>query len=68
MQHPASFMCHTTIGYKINRNKLSHEIALQLLDITGSKEYMYLYNYRTDRPEMMSGSGTIPNLYYKIEF
>ncbi len=68
MQHPASFMCHTTISYKINRKKLSHEIALQLLDITGSKEYMYLYNYRTDKPELVSGSGTIPNLYYRIEF
>jgi hypothetical protein len=68
MQYPTNFQCHFTVGYKINRNRLSHEIALQMLDVTGSKEYMYLYNYRADKPELMSGSGTIPHLYYKIEF
>ena len=62
------FLCHFTVGYKINRNKFSHEFALQMMNLTGDKEYYYNYNYRKDQPELNSGTGTIPNLYYKIEF
>jgi hypothetical protein len=68
VQHPPEILCHFTVGYKINRNKLSHEIALQMMNLTGSKEYYYEYNYRTDQPQLNSGTGTIPNFYYKIEF
>jgi hypothetical protein len=68
VQHPTDFLCHFNIGYKINRNKLSHEIALQVINLTGSKEYLYHYNYRTDKPELMEGTVTLPNIYYKIEF
>jgi len=39
-----------------------------MMNVTGVKEYWYEYNYRTDQPERLSGTGTIPNLYYKIEF
>ena len=67
-QFPPDFFCHFNIGYKINRNKLSHEFALQILNLTGAKEYFHEYNYRLDKPERHSGTGTIPNLYYKIEF
>ena len=67
-QYPTDFLCHFNIGFKMNRNKLSHEIALQMINLTGSKEYMYEYNYRLDKPERIGGTGTIPNLYYKIEF
>jgi hypothetical protein len=67
-QYPSGFLCHFTIGYKINRNKLSHEIALQMMNLTGSKEYGYGYNYNTDQPERFSGTGTIPNLHYRIAF
>ena len=68
LQHPAEFLCHLNVGYTINRNKLSHEFALQILNLTGSKEYYYSYNYRTDQPEMVGGTAMIPNLYYKIQF
>jgi len=68
VQYPSDFFCHFTVGYKINRNKLSHEIALQMMNLTGSKEYFEGYNYRTNQPERYSGTGMIPNLYYKIEF
>ena len=68
VQHPSEFLCHFNIGYKMNRHKLSHEFALQMLNLTGSKEYFYEYNYRLDKPERISGTGTIPHLYYKIEF
>ena len=68
LQYQPEFLSHFTISYKINRNKLSHEIALQMMNLTGNKEFFYEYNYRTDQPELNSGTGTIPNLYYKIEF
>ena len=68
LQHPPSFLCHFNFGYKINRNRLSHEIALQMMNLTGSKEYNYDYDYLTDQPKLYSGTGSIPNIYYKIEF
>ena len=68
LQFSPGLQCHFTVGYKINRNRLSHEFALQMMNITSDKEYYYGYNYRDDKPELQSGTGSIPNLYYKIEF
>ena len=63
------FISHFTIAYKINRNKLAHEIALKMFNVNGNEEFGgYVYNYRTDRPEMYMGAVTIPNVSYKIEF
>ena len=63
------FISHFTIGYKINRNKLAHEISLKMINVTGSQEFGgYYYNYRTDQPEMYLGAVVIPNISYKIEF
>jgi hypothetical protein len=63
------FISHFTIGYKINRNRLAHEITLKMVNVTGNKEFGgYIYNYRTDRPEMYMGAVVIPNISYKIEF
>ena len=68
-QMPPEFFCHFTIGYKINRNKLAHEISLKMVNVTGSKEFDgYFYNYRTNQPEMLMGSVVMPNISYKIEF
>ena len=38
------------------------------MNLSGDKEYYYIYNYHINQPELSSGTGTIPNLYYKIEF
>jgi hypothetical protein len=63
------FISHLTVAYKINRNKLAHEIALKIYNLTGNGEYGgHYYNYRTDRPEMYMGAVVIPNISYKIEF
>ena len=67
-QHPTSFLCHFTVSYKMNRNNLAHEIGLQVMNLTGDKEYNWNYDYRNDEPKLYSGTGTVPNLYYKIEF
>ena len=45
------FISHFTIGYKINRNKLAHELSLKMFNVTGSEEFGgHYYNYRTNRP------------------
>ena len=63
------FISHFTVAYKINRNKLSHEIALKMFNVTGNEEFSgYQYNYRTNLPEMYMGAVVIPNISYKIEF
>jgi hypothetical protein len=63
------FISHFTVAYKINRNKLSHEISLKMINVTGNKEFDgYFYNYREDKPEMYTGAVVIPNVSYKIEF
>jgi hypothetical protein len=67
-QRPPEFFCHFNVGYKINRNKLSHEFAINIINLLGSKEYFDIYNYRTDKPEVVSGTVMIPNVYYKIMF
>jgi hypothetical protein len=63
------FISHFTIAYKINRDKLAHEIALKMVNVTGNEEFGgYYYNYRTNQPEMYMGAVVIPNISYKIEF
>jgi len=68
-QLPTEFITHLTVGYKINRDRLSHEISLKLVNITGTKEFeKHAYNYHTDSSEMYMKAGMIPNISYKIEF
>jgi len=63
------FISHFTVSYKINRNRLAHEISLKMVNVTGNKEFSgYFYNYRDDKPEKYMGSVVIPNISYKIEF
>ena len=64
------FISHFTIGYKINHNRLSHEFAVKVINLTGYKEFdgNYHYNYRTNRPEKSITAMAIPNVSYKIEF
>jgi hypothetical protein len=69
IQLSPEFISHFTIAYKINRNRLSHEISLKMVNVTGNKEFEgYFYNYRNDRPERSMGAVVIPNVSYKIEF
>jgi hypothetical protein len=64
------FISHFTIGYKMNRKTLAHEIALKVINATSYKEFdgNYYYNYRTNRPEKTITAIAIPNVSYKIEF
>jgi hypothetical protein len=68
-QLPTEFISHFNIAYKINRNKVAHEIALKMFNVNGNEEFGgYYYNYRNDRPEMYMGAVSIPNISYRIEF
>lgn len=58
-----------TISYKMNRRKVSHEFAIKMINITGAKEYSgHAYNLRTGVIEPNSGSTTLPNISYKLQF
>ncbi|MDR0332075.1 MAG: TonB-dependent receptor [Dysgonamonadaceae bacterium] len=68
-QLPTELVGHFTVSYKINRDKLTHGISLQMINVTGTKEFDgYVFNYFTNRPERQMGAVVIPNISYKIEF
>ena len=68
-QYSPMFIANATISYKINKKKVSHEFAIKTINLTGAKEYYgYEYNYKTDVIEKKSGSTSIPNVSYKINF
>ena len=65
----SALMAHFTVGYKINRDKLAHEISLKMINVTGVKDFGgYIYNYQDNKPEMYLGAVVIPSISYKIEF
>jgi hypothetical protein len=69
MQLSPQFISSFTISYKINKNKLAHEFALKMINVTNTQELQgAMFNYRTNRPELQMGATAIPNISYKIEF
>jgi len=69
LQSAPEFITHFTVSYTMNRNKLSHEIAFKIFNVTGVEEFDgYYYNYRRDCPELYNGAIVIPNVSYKINF
>ena len=68
-QHPMEFLSHLTFNYKINRERISHEFSLQMINLTGSSEYSESYfDYRIGKPTRYDGVVMLPNISYKIEF
>lgn len=56
-------------SYKINKQKISHEISLKMLNVVGyTGMHFYEYNEITQEIEREKGIGIIPNLSYKIQF
>lgn len=63
------FHAHFTASYKINKKKLSHEIALKILNLTGQPDfYGYQYNFRDNTIDQDLASVVILNLSYRIDF
>jgi hypothetical protein len=68
-QYAPAFVCHFTVGYKINRQNSAHEFALKVINATMSKEYFgHKYNFKTQQIDLDHEFIMIPNVSYKIEF
>jgi hypothetical protein len=68
-QYPPAFLCHFTVGYKINRKNLSHEFSLKAINATANREYFgHKYNFVTRQVDLDHETIVIPNLSYRIEF
>lgn len=64
-----SFLTHLTASYKINKKKVSQEIALKLLNATMYKEFFgFRYNLINSKVEEYRQPIIIPNISYKVEF
>ncbi|MDR2969050.1 MAG: carboxypeptidase-like regulatory domain-containing protein [Tannerellaceae bacterium] len=63
------FLTNLSVSYRINRKNVSHEFALQMLNVTKHKEfYGHHYNTKTNRIEVYSGAASLPNISYKVHF
>lgn len=68
-QFSPMFLTNFSVSYKVNKKKCTHEFAIKLLNATGYKEhYGHEYNIKTDKIEESTGTTSLPNIYYKIEF
>lgn len=58
-----------SIGYRINKRKVSHEFAVKILN-AGVRTGMHFYEYdeRNHKVNEKEGLGIIPNISYKIYF
>jgi hypothetical protein len=63
------FLTNLSVSYKINRKKVSHEFALQMVNVTGYEEfYGHHYNTKTNDIELYRGATKLPDISYKIHF
>jgi hypothetical protein len=59
----------TTISYRINKAHHASIWSLQLLNVTGTREFNgYRYNYIANKIEKEQEAIIVPNISYKIEF
>ena len=68
-QFSPMFITNFSVGYKINRKKVSHEFSIKSLNTTGCEEYYgHEYNFKTDKIKPIRGATSLPNVRYKLEF
>ena len=69
LQYDPMLNLHLTLSYRINKRKLSQEIALKILNATKQADFNgFKYNYKTATTEKDLERIVIPNLSYRIEF
>jgi len=69
MQSDPMLNLHFTASYKINKVKSSHEIALKILNLTGTPDFNgHQYNYIDNTIDKDLASTAIPNLSYSVKF
>ena len=55
--------------YCINRKRVSHEFAVQIINFTGYKDYYgHRFNHKTGKVEPEREANMIPEISYKINF
>ena len=58
-----------SVGYKINKKKVSHGFSLQILNLgMNTGQHGYFYNEKINEIEKVDFGGFIPNISYKLEF
>ncbi len=63
------FRMDLKLGYKMNRRRLTHEIALDLQNITNNQNvFQQAYNPRTDRIGTAYQQGFLPIPFYRLTF
>lgn len=68
-QFPSSFVAHASLSYRMNRDRLNHEIGLKVINLTGFAEfYGYQFNRVTQQVDAHREAIFFPNLSYKVEF
>ncbi|TAF95021.1 MAG: TonB-dependent receptor [Cytophagia bacterium] len=68
-QQSGYFRTDLKIGYKLNRRKLTHEIAIDLQNFTNSQNvFQQAYNPRTNRVGTAYQQGFLPIPFYRLTF
>jgi hypothetical protein len=68
-QQPDYFRADVKLGYKINRARLTHEIAFDLQNITNNENiFQRAYNPRTNRIGTSYQQGFLPVPFYRLTF
>ncbi|WP_035558435.1 TonB-dependent receptor [Hymenobacter sp. IS2118] len=68
-QQPAYFRTDIKLGYKINRARLTHEIAVDLQNVTNRENiFQQAYNPRTNRIGTANQQGFLPVPFYRVTF
>lgn len=68
-RNPLVYLLHANLGVTFNGKRVSHGIAVKVLNASATKEYRgHAFNYKTDQVERVEEVTVLPNLSYKIEF
>ena len=68
-QQPAYFRADVKLGYKINRPRLTHEIAFDLQNVSGNENiFQRTYNPRTNKIGTSYQQGFLPVPFYRVTF
>lgn len=68
-REPGVFYADVTISYTVNRTRTAGMWSLQLINLTGYKEfYGHRYNLRSGRVDRHREAIILPNLSYRFEF
>ena len=68
-QLPGYFRVDVKLGYKINRIRLTHELALDVQNITNRQNvFQRAYNSRTNQLGTAYQQGLLPIPFYRVTF